>query len=470
MTIIVRENTTITGNLVVNEEVQIAAGVTVTIAAGANVDLGGNNILNYGTLLLKGTSEALAGLANFKYFTQNTAGLMRADYGSIQSGVVDGFASSGSLQLVSTVVENSRLDGLAANSIVNSVLLHTTVDIGTRGGTISGTTFKDSEITKLGWNGGPTLTVVNSNFIHDGLAVVLDPFFALPHNVHFSSNYLFVPPGSNFESKVYDADDSLRASTNLDVSSFSSGPYLNDVAGVRIGPLTLSLADLGIAPIRLAGSMADDYLAGGAQIEVIEAGAGNDVMVGAGGNDVLNGGSGLDTAVYAGSRGQYSLTSLASANTVRVVATTGVEGIDILANVERFYFSDYKVAYDLNGSAGTTAKILSAVFGKEAIANKEDAGIGLYALDSGMSYKALIELAINARFGATVSDQSLVEQLYLNVVGAPPSVAERDSYVQMLINGTYDRGSLAIMAAETKANWQNVELMGVPALGLEYIL
>ncbi len=41
---------------------------------------------------------------------------------------------------------------------------------------------------------------------------------------------------------------------------------------------------------------------------------------------------------------------------------SGTDGTDTLTNVERLKFSDFSVAPDVSGYAGTTAKILGAVF------------------------------------------------------------------------------------------------------------
>lgn len=46
-------------------------------------------------------------------------------------------------------------------------------------------------------------------------------------------------------------------------------------------------------------------------------------------------------------------------------------------------------AYDLDGHAGETAKILGAVFGAESITNQKYVGIGLSLLDDGMEYEQL---------------------------------------------------------------------------------
>ena len=143
---------------------------------------------------------------------------------------------------------------------------------------------------------------------------------------------------------------------------------------------------------------------------------------GLGGDDLIDGGGGIDTAGYEGQRADSTLARTDSGWTV----SSAAEGGDTLLNIERLEFADVSVALDLSGNAGTVAKILGAVFGREAVANAEYAGIGLYYLDGGMTYETLVQLAIDVRLGAGASHPAVVDLLYTNVVGVPPLDAERN--------------------------------------------
>ncbi len=192
----------------------------------------------------------------------------------------------------------------------------------------------------------------------------------------------------------------------------------------------------------------------------------SDTISGGPGNDIIDGGTGIDTAVYAGARGNFTVTK--TTNGYTVAAKTGTEGTDTLTNVERLKFSDFSVALDVSGYAGTTAKILGAVFGKAAVANKEYAGIGLNLLDGGMSYPALMQAALGAKLGAGASNATVVNLLYTNVVGSAPGAADLAFYVGLLNNGTYTAASLGVLAADTVLNSVNVNLVGLANSGLEY--
>ncbi len=197
-------------------------------------------------------------------------------------------------------------------------------------------------------------------------------------------------------------------------------------------------------------------------------GRGNDTLSGGGGNDSLDGQEDIDTAIYASSRGAMTLTHNAdNSYTIRDDANT--EGVDTLNNIERINFSDEKLALDLNGNAGITAKTLGAVFGKDSISNQDYVGIGLGLLDGGMSYNDLMALALNAKLGAHASDTAIVNLLYTNVVGTAPSTSDLSYFVGLLQNNTYTAATLGVFAAETPLNTDNINLIGLTATGLEFI-
>lgn len=202
--------------------------------------------------------------------------------------------------------------------------------------------------------------------------------------------------------------------------------------------------------------------------DTLSGGGGNDSLNGGGGDDILNGQDGIDTAVYTGSRSAFSITRNTD-HSFTINDNTHTEGTDTLNGIERINFSDDHLALDIDGNAGITAKILGAVFGKDSLANKEYAGIGLKLLDGGMSYNGLMELAINTKLGAHASDTAIVNLLYTNVVGAAPATSDLNYYTGLLQNGSYNEGSLGILAADSTANAEHIHLIGLAATGLEFV-
>jgi len=188
------------------------------------------------------------------------------------------------------------------------------------------------------------------------------------------------------------------------------------------------------------------------------------LLLGAPGNDSLDGAGGIDNAMYVGTRSQYTVA--AAGATYQVTGTATGEDTDTLTNIERLLFSDFNLALDLGGNAGTVAKVLGAVLGQGAsgVGNKAYAGIGLEHADAGMSYGSLMQLALQARLGANPTNEAVVSLLYTNVIGSAPDASTQAHYVSFITSGNYTQASLGVMAAD---------YMGIPALalgGLEFVV
>ena len=190
----------------------------------------------------------------------------------------------------------------------------------------------------------------------------------------------------------------------------------------------------------------------------------NDTFKGQPGTDLIDGGLGTDTVVYSGPLEQYTVNK--SGSRYIVSEPTGSDDTDYLTNIERLKFSDKSIALDLDGNAGTTAKILGAVFGKDAVNNKNYVGIGLNFLDTGWSYDNLAGLALEAA-GAKTNDQ-IVSLLWTNVIGTKPTAADKQPFIALLENGM-SAGALADLAADTSFNTVNINLVGLAQTGIEYI-
>lgn len=197
---------------------------------------------------------------------------------------------------------------------------------------------------------------------------------------------------------------------------------------------------------------------------------GNDRLAGYGGDDTLHGGSGIDTAVYRGLRADFVLTRRADGWQLR--DTRGAEGRDTLTGIERLQFGDSGLALDLDGHAGTVARLVGALFGPSALARSDLVGLGLALLDSGRSSSELAALAVGsdlfAQAAGSHSNADFVRLVYRNVVGTAPGDAELAHYVQLLDSGVTSQSALALMASETDLNAQRIDLAGLAEHGLAF--
>ncbi|MEN9630730.1 MAG: hypothetical protein RJA10_3958 [Pseudomonadota bacterium] len=220
----------------------------------------------------------------------------------------------------------------------------------------------------------------------------------------------------------------------------------------------------------LFGGSANDSLTGTSARDTLDGGAGNDLLRGAAGDDILQGGAGIDTGRFAGRAGDYFLEHMESGGWVVRDLGARTEGRDLAFDVERLQFDDGRWALDVDGHAGTTAKFLGAVFGAGAVSNQGYVGIGLRLLDDGMSLPALMQLALEARLGAAaVTPTNVVNLLYGNLFGGAPDAATRQTYVDLINNGSFTMVSLALAASETGFNLDNINFTGIVETGLPYI-
>lgn len=185
-----------------------------------------------------------------------------------------------------------------------------------------------------------------------------------------------------------------------------------------------------------------------------------------GGGTKVDGKGGIDRVVFTGQVSELELTLTESEDSVAIddYAPTG------LINVERISFNDVNLALDIEGNAGVVAKTLGAVYGKDAIANTEFAGIGLLQLDNGMNAETLMDIALTARLGDDYNDADLINLLYSNVVGEAPDQAEFDAYQALLDSGQVNHAQLGLLAADHELNAANIDLVGLAESGLAYEL
>jgi len=200
------------------------------------------------------------------------------------------------------------------------------------------------------------------------------------------------------------------------------------------------------------GSPFDDVIIGNAQ---------NNLVTFMGGNDIVDGQGGVDLIRLWNTSKEFTVAKDTSTGYWNVAAANNTTGSMELQNTERLLFSDTSWALDTGDaqSAGRTAKILGAVFGKEGLANTVYRGIGLYYFDAGMSYEALTLLALDARAGPGASKETVAQLLQANVPG-------------LVVNpGAYaSTTAMAMFAQESALNKTMVDVVGLSTAGMAYQL
>lgn len=260
-------------------------------------------------------------------------------------------------------------------------------------------------------------------------------------------------------------DDTIDGRDGADVVAYYSAAgavTVNLTTGTATGGLgndtLLNIEDV-------TGSVFGDTLTGSGGDNVLEGSDGNDSFVSTAGGDTLNGGIGVDTVNYSQTRGVFTLQR--SAAGVYSVEKPNSAGSDTFTNTERLKFSDTGVALDLDGHAGQAAKLLGAVFGAAAVANRQYVGICLSLLDGGMSYEQLAAAAVGVTGSTT--NFAVVSLLWNNLAGFLPT-AEQAAPVVALLDQGVSIGALTVWVADLSLNADNIGLVGLTQTGLEFVL
>ena len=187
---------------------------------------------------------------------------------------------------------------------------------------------------------------------------------------------------------------------------------------------------------------------------------------GAGTNDTFNGLGGLDTVVYAGARGEYTIASSGGNFTV----SHGAE-VDTMVSVERLQFSNMKHALDMNAGSGTVAKLIATLFGQSYLGIKEYAGAGINLVDQGRTALEIATMAVNTgEFGQRAG--SFSNEAFVSTVAANLGyTGDTSGYLAELNAGTLTKASLAVMASDYMATnmASYATLMGVMQTGIDYV-
>jgi len=215
-----------------------------------------------------------------------------------------------------------------------------------------------------------------------------------------------------------------------------------------------------------------ENLKGSAFSDVLTGNHLNNVIGGLAGSDTIDGKEGIDTAVFSGEKSDYSWAMFV----VDPHPESGLEpwygwsvGEDSLRNIERLKFDDTKIALDLDGHAGEAVKTLGAFLSASGI-TPENVGLVLNLLDGGLSYEDLLAEANALVFGVDPDSATMVRHFYTALTGDEAPADVINQYGGMVDNGELSRVELAKLVADSEVNLTNIDLVGLSATGVEYLL
>ncbi len=193
----------------------------------------------------------------------------------------------------------------------------------------------------------------------------------------------------------------------------------------------------------------------------------------------VSGGGNIDTVVVPHLKEKVGVKS--NANIFTSIITDSKLKLDVtdidlpdlklsLDSVERIEFKDKKVAYDLDGNAGKSVKLLGILLGKEASVNKEYLRDVIKLFDDGNSYEQLMNIALDVVLGPSASGSKVVDLLYKNVVGTDTPQAYLDEYGALIDTGSISAAQLAISVGDHSLTSAQLDLVGLAQTGVEYAL
>lgn len=198
-------------------------------------------------------------------------------------------------------------------------------------------------------------------------------------------------------------------------------------------------------------------------------GSGNDQLLSTPGNNALQGMDGIDTAVYGGARGSYTVAKSSNGYTV----SSASDGLDSLLGVERIKFNDAFVAVDIDGNGGQAYRLYTAVLARAP----DLAGLGYWINDldtkahdlRGVAQLFLGSAEFTAIYGAidTLDNQTFITKLYQNVLHRPLDQAGFDFWVVALAEKGIARSDVLVAFSESTEN--QAQVIGAIQNGAEYV-
>jgi serralysin len=259
------------------------------------------------------------------------------------------------------------------------------------------------------------------------------------------------------------SNQTLAMTVDLTAGNFSSIgiKYLLDGQTVSSSPVASK------DNIAIAYNVEIENAIGGTGNDTITGNSLNNQLTGGRGNDIISGGAGTDTSLYSSVKQNFLIQKTNSQ--ITVTDQGGTEGVDSLSSIERIQFSDMGIAFDtgLTESAGMTARLLVAAFGRDALSNEASVGIGINLFDNGNSFEQVSLFAINSLANPPTNGE-FVSAVWMNIFGGTIDSNNFNIYTQILDNKEMTQETLLVAASQDSVTNAIIQATGVNETGLNY--
>jgi hypothetical protein len=186
------------------------------------------------------------------------------------------------------------------------------------------------------------------------------------------------------------------------------------------------------------------------------------------GNDIIDGRGGQDIVYLQGTRSEYKVEIAQGSGHLFVSDLGGANGSVDLSNIERLYFSDQRLAFDLNGKAGDAARVLLTVMGRESIALPSKVGQAIYLVESNKSFEDACTRMLALVQGTVSTSRDIVTLIWGNLTTTTIDEATLKTVSGWIDEKIVTPGQLTAFAAKLSLVDQLIDFVGLSQYGWAY--
>jgi hypothetical protein len=176
-------------------------------------------------------------------------------------------------------------------------------------------------------------------------------------------------------------------------------------------------------------------------------------------NQAYDGLSGFDIVTFSGTRIEYVI-SLKNSNIATIDGQSSRDGIDSFINIEKLSFQDGSLIYDITNTIDNSLvyRLYQAAFAR----SPDEDGFRYWnkAKDNGLALENMVDYfrsspEFKLKYGAYLTNQEYVNQLYLNVLGRAGEEAGQNYWVNTLETNKLNQSQVLLGFADSLENKLN---------------